>query len=224
VVDGRAIRANSLVRMRYPSTIASSVSHLPIVDADASQTPRSTTKRCSSERLKRESGTPWSLGNSHAIALTWATSSGGKTARAPHPRPIPQTLEALFAESSPPPADSFATQPQPSTNLGVGQAFSGHQHQLGALDLQMRARVTRRDVPELRPLSITQHHLVGTATRHQPTNSSGASGTLLKRDGIYGEHHLANMRKRGRHATAATFLRPPGRIATARFTSTRRIV
>jgi hypothetical protein len=38
--------------------IASLASHRPIVEADASLTPRSTTNRCSSERLKRDSGRP----------------------------------------------------------------------------------------------------------------------------------------------------------------------
>jgi hypothetical protein len=66
--------------------IASWASHRPIVEADASLIACSTTKRWISDLLKRESARPWVLGSSHATALTCATSSGGKTARATRPR------------------------------------------------------------------------------------------------------------------------------------------
>src|SRR5207249_11562717 len=79
--------------------IASSASQRPIVEADASLTARSTTKRCSSAREKRDSGTPCRLGSSHAIALTWATSSGGKTTRAARAGSILKPTEALVVRS-----------------------------------------------------------------------------------------------------------------------------
>jgi len=87
--------------------IASSASQRPIVDADASLIACSTTKRCSSERLKRDSGTPCVSGSSHAIALTCATSSGGKAPRSTRPRLIAKSFEPLFAESSPPLPDDL---------------------------------------------------------------------------------------------------------------------
>ena len=64
---------------------ASSASQRAIVEADAAQTPRSITSRCSSAREKRESGTPSVRGSSQAIAFTCATSSGGKTPRTARP-------------------------------------------------------------------------------------------------------------------------------------------
>jgi hypothetical protein len=74
----------------------------PIVAAEAAQTPRSTTSRCSSAREKRESGRPCSRGNSQAIAFTRATSSGGKTQRTPRPWTIAKTLQPLLEEAFPP--------------------------------------------------------------------------------------------------------------------------
>jgi hypothetical protein len=161
--------------------IASSASQRLIVDADASLIACSTTKRCSSERLKRDSGTPWVVGSAHAIALTCATSSGGKTARATRPRPVPQTLKALLAESSPPPADRLAAHPQPRTDLGVRHTVGGHQHQPGPLDLQMRPHVTRRDVLKLSPLGLAQDHLARTAAGHRRNSSPVPSASLQAR-------------------------------------------
>jgi hypothetical protein len=99
--------------------IASSESQRPIVEADASETPRSTTNRCSSEREKRDSGTPWSLGSSHAIAFTWATSCGGKTARAARARSVAQSLKALLEEASSPAPDDLGTQVEPARELDI---------------------------------------------------------------------------------------------------------
>src|SRR5215204_6714011 len=150
----------------------------------------SMTKRCSSKRLKRDSGTPCVLGSSHAIALTCATSSGGKTARATDPRLVPQTLKALLAESSSPPTHRLPTHPQARADLSVGLAVCRHQHQLGPLHLQMRPRVTRSDVLKLGPLGLAQEHLVGlrpAITREVRRDDAHP----FKRDGTYGEQHLA---------------------------------
>jgi hypothetical protein len=43
-------------------------------------------------------------GNSHAIALTSATCSGGKTLRATRPRLVPQPLQALLGKPERAPA------------------------------------------------------------------------------------------------------------------------
>jgi len=112
--------------------IASSDSQRPIVEADASLTACSTTKRCSSAREKRDSGTPWALGSSHAIALTWATSSGGKTARATRPRSILKTLDALEREPFSPAGDAIGGHVQARGDLAVGVPGGRQQHQLRA--------------------------------------------------------------------------------------------
>jgi hypothetical protein len=75
-----------------------------IVDADASQSARSITSRCSSALEKRDSGTPRSRGNSHAIALTSVT-CGGETARTTRPRSILKTSQPLAREPTSPSPD-----------------------------------------------------------------------------------------------------------------------
>jgi hypothetical protein len=110
--------------------IASSASQRPIVDADASLIACSTTKRCSSDRLKRDSGTPWALGSSHAIALTCATSSGGKTARTTRPRSILETLDALSSEPFSPAGDAIGGHIEARGDLEIGEPLGRQQHQL----------------------------------------------------------------------------------------------
>jgi hypothetical protein len=91
-------------------------------------TPCSITSRCSSAREKRESGTPRSRGNSHAIALTCATSCGGKTARATRARTILQALEALEPEPSSPLGHDLRRRVQPPGDLHVGQTLRRIEH------------------------------------------------------------------------------------------------
>jgi hypothetical protein len=106
----------------------------PIVDADASLTACSTTKRCSSDRLKRDSGTPRSLGSSHAIALTCATSCGGETTRATRPRSIIKPRDALGREPSSPASDAVGRHVDPPRDLAITVPVGGQQHELGAND------------------------------------------------------------------------------------------
>jgi hypothetical protein len=137
--------------------IASSASHRPIVDADASLTARSTTKRWISDLLKRESGMPSWRGSSHATALTCATSSGGKTTRAARAWSVLQTLQALLSEAFSPTPDDIRIHIQTPTDLDIRLAISGVEHKLGALDLLMRARVARSDMLKLTALLCAQH-------------------------------------------------------------------
>jgi hypothetical protein len=78
------------------------------------------------------------LGSSQAIALTWATSSGGKTARVARPRPVLQTLEALLAESSSPATDDVRGHAEALPDLHVGLPLCRVEHKLGALYLAIR--------------------------------------------------------------------------------------
>src|SRR5205823_1003054 len=109
---------------------ASSASQRAIVEADASQTPRSITSRCSSAREERDSGRPCSRGNSHAIAFTRATSSGGKTPRTPRPRSITQAIESLLKEPFPPQRDRPQRAVEPTRDLRVRFPLGGKQHDL----------------------------------------------------------------------------------------------
>jgi hypothetical protein len=105
-----------------------------------------------SDLLNRESGTPSWRGSSHATALTCATSSGGKTARATHARPVLQTLQALLSEAFSPTTNDLGRHVQPPANLDVRLAVGGVEHELCTLDLLVRARVARSDVLELTAL------------------------------------------------------------------------
>src|SRR5712691_2313057 len=84
---------------------ASSASQRAIVEADASQTPRSITSRCSSAREKRESGTPSLRGSEQAIAFTSAICSGGKTARTSSAGAVIEPGQPLLEETLPPHRD-----------------------------------------------------------------------------------------------------------------------
>jgi hypothetical protein len=151
--------------------IASSESHRPIVDADASETPRSTTKRCSSVREKRESGRPCSLGSSHAIALTCATSSGGKTARATRALSVRQPLEALLAEASSPAPHDLGAQVEPASDLDVVETVRRVQDELGALHLPMRPRVAGGPVLKLAALRLAELNPIAASARHHRQSS-----------------------------------------------------
>jgi len=129
--------------------IASRESQRPIVEADASETPRSTTNRCSSDLLKHDSGTPWALGNSHAIAFTSATSSGGKTARATRPRSILKTPKSLLAEASSPVPDAIGRHVDARGDLAIRVALGRQQHKLGTNHHPVGQRQARRPPPQL---------------------------------------------------------------------------
>jgi len=97
------------------------------------------------------------LGSSHAIALTCATSSGGKTTRAPRAWPVLQTVQTLLGEAFSPATDDIRMHIQTPTDLDIRLAISGVEHKLGALDLQVRARVARSDMLKLTTLPCAQH-------------------------------------------------------------------
>jgi type VI protein secretion system component VasK len=111
------------------------------------------------------------LGASHAIALTSATCSGGKTARAARALSIAQPLQTLLKEASSPAADKLGQHPQASADLDVAQPISREQHKPGAKHLPMLTRVARRTVLQLASLRIAQIDLIPAAARHQPQDS-----------------------------------------------------
>lgn len=104
---------------------------------------------------RRDSGAP-SEGGSHATALTWATSSGGKTARATRARSVLEPLEALLREAFSPPPNDLGRHVEPASDLNVGHPARRIEHQLGSLDLPVRAGVASRHVLELATLPGTQ--------------------------------------------------------------------
>ena len=134
--------------------IASSCNHRQIVDADASVTPRSITRRCSSAREKRDSGSPCVAGSSHAIALTSATCCGGKTTRATRARSVLQTITAIMKEPFSPLPDDPRGRVQPRSDLGV---LRGIQHDPRALHILKRQLLSPSATHQLPTLSLGEH-------------------------------------------------------------------
>jgi len=100
--------------------------------------------------------------------LTWAISSGGKTPRAACALQILDPLDALFAEAFSPAPDGLAAHLQAFSDLGVGLALGGHQHQLGSLHLTMGAGIAGGQMLQLGALRVAQVNLVGAASRPSP--------------------------------------------------------
>src|SRR5439155_12642637 len=135
---------------------ASSRSQRAIVAADAAQTPRSITKRCSSAREKRDSGRPCSLGSAQATAFTAAICSGGKTARAARALPVIEPGHALLEEALPPASDHLGRRLQPARDLGIATPFGRVQDHLRPLHLLVRPRVASDASFQLNALLIAQ--------------------------------------------------------------------
>src|ERR671922_780355 len=160
--------------------IASSASQRQIVEAEASVTPRSITSRCSSAREKRPSGTPWVTGSSQAIALTWATCSGGKTARATRARLVDEPPETIGGESSSPAPDTARRGVEPARDLGVGHPSRGVEHDprpLHVLERQLLGPGAALQHPEL---LVGELDPISGRACHRPTISR-ARPRLLRR-------------------------------------------
>jgi len=158
--------------------IASSCSQRQIVDADASVTPRSMTRRCSSTREKRDNGSSCVRGNAHAIALTSATCCGGKTTRPTRPRPIAQSLKAMFGKSSSPTPDQARRGIQPPSDLGVRDTLRGVQHDPSALHILEGQLLRTRHPLKHTTLLVAELDPVTGRTRHHIDSSTPAPGSL----------------------------------------------
>ena len=131
--------------------------------------PRSITSRCSSVRLKRESGSPWTTGNSHAIALTSATCSGGKTARAARALSILESGQPLLEEPLPPTTNDLRRRLQPPRDLRVALTVGRVQDHLRPHHHLVRQRVTGDATLQLGTLLAAQHDYEPARPRHADT-------------------------------------------------------
>src|SRR4051812_8163162 len=165
--------------------IASSASQRQIVAADASVTPRSTTSRCSSVREKRPSGRPCVAGNSQAIALTSATCSGGKTARATRTRLVLQPLKAPLGESSPPAPDQTRRRVEPRRDLRVGHTIRGVEHDPRPLHLLERQLLRPSRPLKHTPLIAGKLNPMPGPTRHRYITSPAQPRLLQHNSGRY---------------------------------------
>jgi hypothetical protein len=105
-------------------------------------------------------------GSEHASAFTSATCRGGKTARAARALSIRESLETLLAEAFSPPTYHLRAQVETARDLSVVESVGSEEHKLCALDLTMRARVTRGAVLKLGALGLSQLHPVAALARH----------------------------------------------------------
>jgi len=96
------------------------------------------------------------LGSSQAIAVTSATCSGGKTARATRALLVFEALEALLAESSPPLADALGGAVQALGDPPVGLALGGVEDHPRPLNLAEGLGLGASDALELVALHLVQ--------------------------------------------------------------------
>ena len=122
--------------------MASSLSHRQmVVSLTAVIRPELRTCEPSSARLQRESGSPSLAGNSHAMALTRTTSSGGEDPGPSGSWAVVETTEALLEEALAPHARDFASRAEVLCDLVIGEAPMSQEDHLGAEDLEIRQRI-----------------------------------------------------------------------------------
>jgi hypothetical protein len=155
--------------------IASSASQRAVVEADASETPRSTTSRCSSAREKRESGTPRSRrlagDRFHLRDLI-----RGKTVRTTRTLPVLKPCQPVLKEAFPPASNHLRRRLEPSRDLGVTQPI-GVEHHFRPLH-HLERRSDRRAGPPARSRSSAAPSSSGTCVARStssPCRSSGPS-------------------------------------------------
>jgi hypothetical protein len=91
--------------------------------------------------LKRESGTPSVAGNSQARALTWTTTSGGKSSGTARARTLVEAGQAFIEEAFAPQADDVSADGQRGRNLVIAEALGRGQHDAGAEHLTVWQRI-----------------------------------------------------------------------------------
>jgi len=133
---------------------------------------RSTTSRCSSARENLDSGSPTAAGSSHAIALTSATCSGGKTARATRARLVLKSVQALLGEPSSPLADDPRRRVEARRDVGVVQTLNCVKHDPCALNLLPRTLLSPRGPDQLGALLLAEFDPVTSRARHRKEDST----------------------------------------------------
>src|SRR6266852_3866567 len=90
------------------------------------------------ERESRESGSCKRCGSSHASALTWTTTLGGKAGGTPAPRLRLQARKSREGESLAPLADNLARRVQASSDNVVGETLRREQYDLRSDHITIR--------------------------------------------------------------------------------------
>src|ERR687892_723987 len=122
--------------------IASSCNHRQtVLSLKVATMPERCASRTISAELKRESGTPSVTGNSHAMAFTCTTTSGGKNRGAARPGSLLQSWQSLMEEPLAPETDHIASDVQGCADFIIGSSLCSQQNHLGAQDLEIRQRI-----------------------------------------------------------------------------------
>jgi hypothetical protein len=103
--------------------------------------PARCTSRATSAVLRRDSGTPRVAGSSHARALTWTTTSGGKNSGATRAGPLVEAGQAFVEEALAPTTDDVATDGEGGGNVIITATVGGGEDDEGPEHLKIRQRI-----------------------------------------------------------------------------------
>src|SRR5712691_3042434 len=122
--------------------MASSVSHRhTVVSLMVATMPARCASRTRSPMLSRDSGTPSVAGSSHARALIWTTTSGGKKPGAARAGALLQAVQPFMEEAFAPETDDVASDRERGGDRVVGPPLGGKQDHLGPQDGKIRQRI-----------------------------------------------------------------------------------
>src|SRR2546422_9428717 len=115
--------------------MASSLSHRhTVLSLMVATMPERCASRTRSPMLSRDSGTPSVAGSSHARALIWTTTSGGKKPGAARAGALLQAVQAFMEEAFAPETDHVASDRERGGDRVVGPPLGGKQDHLGPED------------------------------------------------------------------------------------------
>src|ERR1700674_2062981 len=156
--------------------IASSWSHRQTVLSLIRATmPDRCASRTISAVLSRESGRPRIAGSSHASALIWTTSCGGKSPGPTRAWAFLKTGHALLEESLAPETDDITSDGEGGCDLIIGATLRRQQDHARSHDLKIWQRILARSTLQGIALARRQDDAVRAVTRHslRPPGTSG---------------------------------------------------
>src|SRR5512134_859327 len=134
----RASRGKSQLRCRQGRIASASNQRQSVVPLTVATRPRARTSRRRSGTDQRATGTPASMGRSHAIRFTSTTTLGGKAGCPPASRLLVEAGETVAEKALAPFADDLARRIQASGNDVVREPVGREQDELGANDVPIR--------------------------------------------------------------------------------------
>src|SRR5207244_4694651 len=161
--------------------MASSLSHRhTVLSLMVATMPERCASRTRSPMLSRDSGTPSVAGSSHARALIWTTTSGGKKPGAARAGALLQAVQAFVEEPFSPQTDHVASHRQRGRDGVVGPPVGGQQDHLGPEDSKIWQRILPGASQQRLRLLPRQLDLLWALPRH-PVPSSADETVAEKR-------------------------------------------